>query len=117
MLVTGDQHERLAPDAWRPADWRSLLAETGLAPTRARTHAEVAVLAPPPLSRWVLGRALALGLDVRLASAERRPLGADGPVAGVVWLRAFGDTEKAPVVVVRGGAWRVAAAAVVPAGV
>ena len=47
-------------------------------------------MVPSALARWVLARAVALGLEVLLAPASRRPLLGEAPVEGAVWMRLRG---------------------------
>lgn len=96
QLVRGARVERLAHTDWPEHDLRALLAETPLRPVRLRPRPEVVALVPPGLARWVLGRSVALGLDVALAPAQRRPLLADAPVAGAVWMHLRAPTGNVP---------------------
>lgn len=93
LLVRGDRVERLPHAEWPEHNLRALLAGTTLRTIAPRPRPEVVALLPATLARWVLGRSTALGLEVSLAPAERRPLLSDAPVAGIVWM-----TLRAPLV-------------------
>jgi hypothetical protein len=87
LLITGSRIQRLQPGEWRAADLRDLLSATSLRGAVLRARPEVAAAVPSAFTRWVLGRAIALGIEVSLVPAERRPLLGDEPVEGIVWMR------------------------------
>ena len=64
-----------------------LLMETTLHPKHAGQLTTVHVVVLPALNRWVLRRALALGIQVDIVSALRNPLRGENPASGVLLLR------------------------------
>lgn len=93
VLITAGHAEALADAAWPIVDVRHLLGASALRPATLRTQPEIALFLPAALARWVLDRSLARGIDTRLAPARWRPLHADAPDRGGVWmhLRSAGE--------------------------
>jgi hypothetical protein len=83
-------------DAWSEIGLKQLLTGTSLAPARLLGHPSVAAFVPSALSRWVLERALRLGLDVEIAPAERGPLGGPDDRQGGVWMRVSASSGDVP---------------------
>jgi hypothetical protein len=82
--------ETLDLSRWKQIDLAGILADFPLRPARYLPGPEVQVIAPGPLSRWILRRASALDIDVRLAVVTGTPLGRDAPESSVIlhWLSA-----------------------------
>jgi hypothetical protein len=81
---------------WAEARLDAILAEIPLAAARPMPRAELDVMTPGPLGRWVLRRALALGVSVGLVAARRRPLHGPGPEGGVLLLHLRARSETIP---------------------
>lgn len=96
LLVTGSRVESLSSTEWHDADLRGLLGQSALRRISLRSREEIAAAVPSVLSRWVLARAVARGLQVSLCPAERRPLAGDWPVEGVVWMRMRAEGTGVP---------------------
>jgi hypothetical protein len=64
-----------------------LLAETTLHPRQPGRLTTVHVIVLPSLSRWVLRRALALGIQVDIVAAQRNRLRGENPASSVLLLR------------------------------
>jgi len=73
-LVTGDDVQVLSAQAWPEIGLQELLVSSALVPTRLRPEPRVSAFVPSELARWVLERALRLGLEVELTLARREPL-------------------------------------------
>jgi len=83
-FTTPDTDDPAAGDLIELAD---LLMETTLHPRQAGPLTTVYVVVLPALSRWVLRRALTLGIQVDIVSALRDPLRGENPASGVLLLR------------------------------
>ncbi|MCP4221172.1 MAG: hypothetical protein GY765_41465 [bacterium] len=70
-----DNRDRLDISKWQPVDLEDLLTETALGPGKNMSASQLYVVTPPSLSRWVLRRAVALGIHVDIFPGMRRPLG------------------------------------------
>lgn len=79
--------ERLDVNAWPVWEPARLLAVTPLRPRYPSSAEQLEVVVPGALGRWVLQRALALHLQVRLRLVSRRPLDGTGTTTGALWLR------------------------------
>jgi hypothetical protein len=73
--------------SWPEIDLAQLLAAATLHPTRLAASEAVCAHVPGPLGRWVLHRAFALGVEVAVARARRRPLSGEGPEGSILLLR------------------------------
>jgi len=78
--------ERLQPVHWPAVDLAVMLAATSLPPCALRSGNTLAVIAPGVLARWVLRRALALNVAVRVTPALQQPLATDNPASGTLML-------------------------------
>jgi hypothetical protein len=96
VLITAAHREELLDAAWPVVDVRHLLGASALRPVSLRAQPEIAVFVPAALARWVLDRSLARGIDTRLAPARWRPLHADAPERGGVWMHLRGAGEPIP---------------------
>jgi hypothetical protein len=93
--------ESLDPTVWQPVAPVDLLAGTPLPPRRLISAASLAVIVPAALGRWVLRRTLALGIQVGIVPALRRPLESAGTEAGVLLLRLRVNRGTIPLSLVR----------------
>lgn len=82
LLQRPHERENLPLANWPEAGLADLVQATRLRPAKPRLHGHVVVLAPGVLARSILQRALGLGLEVQIASAEREAL-AGGVAASV----------------------------------
>lgn len=112
--VTGLAAEPIGAADLDAAEWPTvglaeLLARVPLRPRLggAMSARELDAVVPGPLGRWALRRAVALGLEVRMTTARRRPL-VEGvsdleisPEAGVVVLRLRAPRGEVPRALVR----------------
>lgn len=76
----------LTVDDWPRADLAALLANCALPSRQPVPSKALAAIVPPALGRWVLQRALALGLEVDLVTLARRPLSGEESETGALML-------------------------------
>lgn len=74
LLPDNANTEQLDVSSWAIVDLAELLASASLPPSRYRGATVLDVITPGSLGRWILRRAIALGLDVTLTSALQQPL-------------------------------------------
>ncbi len=86
----------LQPDTWPQVELAQLLAATGLRRRQFVPAPELFLLTIPALSRWVLKRALPLGVRVGLRSARACPLGAAEPERHLLLLRLSAERGLIP---------------------
>lgn len=96
VLITAAHREELLDAAWPIMGVRHLLGASALRPAPLRAQPEVVAFVPAALARWVLDRSLARDIDTRLAPASWRPLHADAPGRGGVWMHMRGAGEPIP---------------------
>jgi hypothetical protein len=83
----GRRQETLDPGAWTSVELADLVAGIVLRPAPLPVVETVSAVLPGPLARWVLGRALAVGLQAAVIPAQRRPLQGNSPETGVLLVR------------------------------
>jgi hypothetical protein len=82
--------------SWPLIELAELLCALPLRRSRFLGAPTLDVVVPGALGRWVLRRALALGLKARLTTASCRPLRGKEPSAGVLWIRLESEQGNIP---------------------
>ncbi len=101
MPAASAEEEWLVLAEWEAAGPVELLAAVPLQARRPGSASSLSIIVPGPLGRWVLRRALALGLRVGIVPALRRPLQEKGPESGVLLLRLRAEQGNVPLSLVR----------------
>jgi hypothetical protein len=93
--------ETIEVSDWYQIELADLLTETALRPRQPPSLTTLYVIVLPSLSRWVLRRATALGLQIGLVSAMRHPLRGEGTAAGALIIRLQVEHGTVPSALIR----------------
>lgn len=95
--VGGAMADKIDPSNWPEVELADLVAATPFQSAGAAPALDAAeVVLPGTLAQWGLRRALEYGLQVRMASALRRPLRGAGAESGAVLLKLRGEGKRVP---------------------
>lgn len=90
------EHDLISTRSWQRLTLAELVARISPIPTTLAPAPSVDVVAPGAVARWVLKRALAVGIKVSVAPARFGPLNGEGGTGGGLLLRLRGEGRVIP---------------------